>query len=214
MTSCCRFSPLPWVGASSATHSHGGASELARVLRRSRGGFYRLAVGCVALSGLGSETGMKPEVIRDRAEFEKKTAAMQVQRGIARRGWIAGHGQRQRCDEGDLALYLDDAHPLPVFEEPSPTVKAPSGTDYRVDTRTVGSEWVALIREGGVHDARINVQRSDLPAIVLALLGPEGTAEFYRRIVVATWPNLHGPGQPAITERVIAAYPELVSQAG
>lgn len=161
---------------------------------------------------------MKPLVCKTREEFEKATAAMQEERNraaeIFAKGWKAAYGDFSStpftvaCDR-----YLNLHLPLPVLEEPSPTVKGPSGRSYRLeDDAAAPDEYVALraTRQDGTHLWNWLLDKSDLPAVVLALLGPEKLAEFYMMVREVS-NDSPGCGRRAA---ILASYPKLVAQAG
>jgi len=158
-------------------------------------------------------------------EYEIELKAMQEKRREISEVWLAGRffsGEADvdkapgPCERWSLDKYLDRKAPLPVWVEPQPVVKGPSGAKYTVRRTSWDARPVfALSSESpkGTASADVTILALDLHAVVLALLGPEGVAEFYARIAEATWPNLNSSRAPAILARVSRAYPQLVALA-
>jgi len=105
--------------------------------------------------------------------------------------------------------FLNEAYPLPVWVEPQPVVKGPSGVSYELE------QAGAYVRIRSMYPTRgpvieATLTKPDLHAVVLALRGPQGVADFVERIRrISQWDNLPFDAR----ERALAIYPMLVALA-
>jgi len=142
-------------------------------------------------------------------EYETELKAMQEKRGLFTNAamWAANCRGLPRA----LEEKLNELYPLPVWVEPQPVVRGPSGrTFWTVPCDERGWFYLKSLSPNADPQFGESFQfcASDLHAIVLALLDPEGVAEFVDRVLMAAGSWTYNP-----RSALVATFPRLVALA-
>jgi len=148
-------------------------------------------------------------------EYERELKAMQEKRArdadVFNAGWEATGREKLATYDYMLARFLDERWPLPVWVEPQPTVTGPTGRRYWMETARGSAGPAFYLRSGTLLEYRIPVDHRDKSAAALALLGPEGTADFCVQMHAETFNT--GIPRNSYRQALLDAWPRLVALA-